>query len=32
MGGLIANPLLKVLSKKQDHLPLDFTSEPIIWE
>jgi hypothetical protein len=32
MGGLVANPLLKVLSKKQDRLPLDFRDEPNIWK
>jgi hypothetical protein len=32
MGGLVANPLLKVLSKKQYHLPLAFTGEPKIWK
>jgi hypothetical protein len=31
MGGLVANPLLKVLSKKQELLPLDFFEEPALW-
>jgi hypothetical protein len=30
MTGLVANPLLKVLSKKQGSLPLDFFDEPLL--